>query len=101
MSKSDSHRKAQAKAAGKNGRTEIPLSRGRKLDAMTADKKRATEVERCGNLIEAARRLRDSGCPQKVLQVPQKDFGKAVDAMKQAGVKGIVKNMGGTKRKSV
>ena len=101
MPKSNSHSRAQAKAAGKGGKTEASIKNGQKVDAMTANKKRATEVERSGNFAKAAQRLKDSGCPQKVMQVPQKDFDKAVEAMKKAGVKGTVKNMGGTKRKSV
>ncbi len=102
MAKSQSHRRAQSKAAGKSGRTEVPLKGGRRLDAATA--KKATEVERSGDrklLEKAAQRLKASGKPQKILQVPQKDMNVATDAMKATKVKGTVKNMGGTKRKSV
>ncbi len=102
MSESTSHKKAKTKAAGKGGRTEVPLPRNRRLDAET-DKK-ATEVERSGTaqgLKKAVRRLRDSRKPQKVLQVPQKDIPKAVEAMKEIGVSGTVKNMSGTKKRSV
>lgn len=101
MSKSNSHKSAQSKAAGKNGQTEYKLKNGQKLDAITSNKKRATEVERCGNLTEAVKRLKLSGADQKVLQVPQKDMNKAATAMKEVGVKGTIKNMSGTKRKSV
>ena len=102
MAKSPSHKRAQAKAAGKAGRTEVPLKGNRRLDART--RKRATEVERSGNpsrLEAAAQRLRDSRAPQKVLLVPQKDMTRAAAAMKKVGVGGSVKNMGGTKRRSV
>lgn len=102
MGKSKSHRRAQARAAGDRGKTEVPLKSGRRLDART--KATATEVERSGNkrnLEQAARRLKQSGAPRKVLQVPQKDMPKAAKAMKTEGVKGSVKNMGGTKRRSV
>ena len=102
MSESNSHKNAKNKAAGKNGRTEVPLSRKRRLDAATPTK--ATEVERSGSssgLEKAAQRLKDSGRKQKVLQVPQKDIPKAVAAMKKKRVQGTVKNMGGTKRVSV
>ena len=102
MGKSQSHKRAQAKAAGKSGRTEVPLKGGRRLDAATAHK--AIEVERSGDrklLEKAAQRLKASGKPQKILQVPQKDMSEATDAMKSTKVKGTVKNMGGTKRKSV
>jgi len=102
MAESKSHKKAKAKAAGKSGKTEVPLSRNRRLDAAT--KKTATEVERSGSasgLEKAAKRLKDSGKPRKVLQVPQKDMDKAAASMKKAGVSGTVKNMSGTKRRSV
>lgn len=101
MSKSESHKKAQNKAAGKNGYTEYQLKNGKKLDAMSANKKRATEVERNGNFSDATKRLKASGASQKVLQVPQKDMKRAEQAMKESGVNGTVKNMSGTKRKSV
>lgn len=52
-------------------------------------------------LEKAAKRLKDSGKPQKILQVPQKDMAKAAKALKNVGVGGTVKNMGGTKRRSV
>ena len=51
---------------------------GKRLDARTQGGGRATEVERSGSsqgLEAAARRLKQSGAPQKVLQVPQKDMG--------------------------
>ena len=102
MAESQSHKRAKSKAAGKSRTTEAPLKGNRRLDAQTS--KRATEVELSGSkarLEKAAKRLKDSGKPQKVLQVPQKDMPKAVKAMQTKGVKGSVKNMGGTKRKSV
>jgi len=101
MSKSVSHKRAQQKAAGKDGRTEVPIKGGQKLDALSASGKKATEVERCGNVEAAAKRLQKVSAPQKVLQVPQKDMGKAAKAMKDVGVKGTVKNLSGTKRRSV
>ena len=102
MAESQSHKRAKSKAAGKGGKTETPLSGNRRLDARTKNK--ATEVERSGSnerLERAAQRLKDSGLPQKVLQVPQDDMDKAVAAMKAKRVRGTVKNMGGTKRRSV
>jgi len=102
MSETKSHKQAKNKAAGASGTTEKPLSGRRRLDAATP--KRATEVERSGSqqrLEQAARRLKSSRKPQKVLQVPQHDMGDAAKAMKKLGVKGTVKNMAGTKRKSV
>ena len=102
MSESKSHRQAKAKAAGKTGTTEKPLPGKRRLDAATA--KRATEVERSGTtqgLKKAAQRLKDSGKLQKVLQVPQQHMGLAAEAMRKVGIGGTLKNMGGTKRRSV
>ena len=79
-----------------------PIQGDRRLDAATES--RATEVERSGKqaaLQSAARRLRDSGKPQKVLQVPEKDLSKAKDAMRSVGVSGTVKNLSGSKRQRV
>ena len=102
MAKSPSHKRAQSKAAGKKGKTEVPLPRKRRLDAKSGNT--STEVERSGQparLRKAARRLKSAGTKRKVLQVPQNDMGKAEEAMKQEEVSGTVKNMGGTKSKSV
>ena len=102
MAESQSHKRAKSKAAGKSGKTEAPLKGNRRVDAQT--KGRATEIERSGNkarLEKAAQRLKDSKKPQKVLQVPQKDMPKAAEAMKARRVKGTIKNMRGSKRKSV
>ena len=101
MPETHSHRRAKKRAAGPGGRTEIPLKGKLRLDALTKGGGRATEVERSGSsagLAAAAQRLKMSKAPQKVLQVPQKDMGSAVKAMRRAGIGGTVKNMGGTKR---
>lgn len=102
MGETQSHKRAKAKAAGREGKTEVPLKRGRRLDA--ARKKTATEVERSGSdaaLKRAAQRLKASRKKQKVLQVPQKDMPKAAKAMRDVGAGGSVKNMTGSKRQSV
>ena len=104
LSEKPSHRRAKNKAAGPGGQTEVPLPGGKRLDARTEGGGRATEVERSGTpqrLAAAARRLKSSGAPQKVLQVPQKDMDAAAQAMRKAGIGGTVKNMGGTQRRSV
>jgi len=44
---------------------------------------------------------KDGDKPQKVLQVPQKDMAKAAKATQNIGISGIIKNMGGTRRRSV
>ena len=100
MSESPAHRRAKRLAAGPGGRTEVPLRGKQRLDALSKGGGRATEVERSGSssgLGSAAHRLKKSGAPQKVLQVPQKDMGGAVKAMQRAGIGGTVKNMSGTK----
>lgn len=104
MAETSSHKRAKSAAAGRSGRQEVALSHNRRLDALTASGKRATEVERSGThqgQYAAARRLKASGASQKVLQVPQQDMGMAYKAMKNVGVKGTVKNMSSTKNRSV
>lgn len=104
MSISQSHKRAQRKAAGRSGRTEVKIKGGRRLDAVTKSGKRATEIERNGSRVsleKAARKLKYRKSSQKVLQVPQKNMKKAVKAMKKVGTRGTVKNMGGTKRRFV
>ncbi len=104
MPETPSHRRAKNKAAGPGGQTEVPLPGGKRLDARTQGGGRVTELERSGSapgLAAAARRLKPSGAPQKVLQVPQKDMDAAAAAMRKVRVGGTVKNMGGTKRRSV
>ncbi len=102
MSESESHKRAKSKAAGKSGQTEKQISQNRRLDAVTANK--AIEVERSGSiqgLEKAALRLKASGKPQKVLQVPQNDMDKAAQVLRNLNLGGTVKNMGGTKSRSV
>jgi hypothetical protein len=105
MSKSSSHKRAQGKATGRGGKTEVKIKgTNKRLDAITKSGKTATEVERSGSTIgleKAVQRLKSKRSKQKVLQVPQKDIPKAVLAMKKKGVGGTVKNMSGTKRRSV
>jgi len=102
MPETSAHDRLKRQAAGKGGEIEKPLPDGRRIDAATG--KKATEVERSGSaaaLQAAAQRLKASGKLQKVLQVPQQDMGKAADAMRKAGTKGTVKNLTGTRRRSV
>lgn len=105
MSKSPSHKRAQGAAAGRGGRTEVKLKGSNKrLDAITKSGQTATEVERSGsmkNLEKAAQRLKMRRSQRKVLQVPQPDMSKAAQAMQKKKVHGTVKNMTGTKRRSV
>jgi len=99
-----SHKRAQSRATGRDGKKEVKLTGGKKLDAVNKSSTKATEVERSGNikmLEKAALRLKLRRSRQKVLQVPQKDINKAAGAMKKVGTKGTVKNMTGTKRRNV
>ena len=102
MAELQSQKRGKSKAAGRQGRAEVALLGGRRLDAKTRLK--ATEVVRNGRMASletAAQRLKSTRAPQKVLQVPQKDMPKAVQAMRKVRVGGTVKNMTGTKRQSV
>ena len=99
MAESKSHKRAKSQAAGRN---EVGISRNRRIDSMS--RKRATEVERSGSTLlleKAARRLKATHKPQKVLTVPNQDIAKGVAAMRSNKVKGTVRNMSGTKRRYV
>ena len=97
MPETKSHKQAKRKAPGK---TEAPIKGGRRLDSQSP--KTSTEVERNPqNIPKAVKRLKDSGTPRKVLQVPQKDMETAKDEMRKQGVKGTIKNMGDTKKTRV
>lgn len=97
MSETQSHKRAKSKAPGKS---EVPISKNRRLDSAT--NKTATEIERNRqNIPKAVDRLRDSGRPRRVLQVPQKDMKQAAKVMRQRGVSGTVKNLSSTKRMSI
>jgi len=105
MPEKPSHKRAKRKA-GRGGRTEVPLSRRRRLDAKRKVGRayRAEEIQRTGSgkvFLDAARRLRDSGSKIKILRTRQENMDKAEEAMRKARVKGQVQNMGGTKRKYV
>lgn len=99
MAESQAHKRAKGRAPGQK---EVSIPGNRRLDS--ASPKTATEIERSGTpagLNAAASRLKASHRPRKVLQVPNLDMDLAVVAMRKVGVKGSVKNMGGTKRRQV
>lgn len=94
-------RDAQRRAAGRGGRVDIPLPSGRTLCALTASGRRATEIEHSGSferLLCAAERLAEIGVRESILLVPQPHMALAAEAMRQVGVIGTVKNMGGTRK---
>ena len=97
MPESQSHKKAKSKAPGK---TEVPIRGGGRLDSATL--KTATQVERNrSSLPVTVSRLKSSGRPRRVLQVPQNLMRDAAAEMRRQNVSGTVKNMSGNKRLSV
>ena len=97
MPESQSHKRAKQKAPGK---TEVRVKGGGRLDSAT--RKTATQVERNRpSLPTSVKRLKSSGRPRKVLQVPQHLMKDAASEMRRQNVPGTVKNMSGTKRQSV
>jgi hypothetical protein len=102
MAESIAHKRAKKKAAGSSGETEVALPGKKRLDARNS--KKATEVERSGSkdsLEKAVDRLSTQKKLKKELVVPEPDIKKAVDLMREKGVKGTGKNMTGTKRTMV
>jgi hypothetical protein len=102
MAESTTHKRAKSKAAGKSGRTEVPISRGRRLDAVTGSK--AIEIETSGQparLERAAQRLKASRKTSHVLVVPQRDMRKAAVAMRSVRTSGTVRNLSGTHSNTV
>lgn len=97
MPESPSHKRAKAKAPGK---TEVRVRGGGRVDAATS--KTATQVERNpSNLQNSVAKLKASGRPRRVLQVPQHLMNDASEEMRKQNVSGTVKNMSGTKRRSI
>lgn len=98
MAEGTTHRRTKVKAAGKSGRTEVRISRNRRIDAVIGNK--AVEVETSGTaarLEKAAKRLKDSGKKQRILVVPQTHMKKASAAFRSARTSGTVRNLSGTK----
>jgi len=99
---SRAHRRAQKRAAGREGQVEKTLKSGKRVDAITRVK--ATEIERWPTrtgLLKSAERLKESRRRQKVLVVPDSKMAHAREAMRIVGIGGTVKNLSGTRRSSV
>jgi hypothetical protein len=97
MPESQSHKTAKRKAPGKS---EVLISGGRRLDSATA--KTATEIERnLPGISKAVSRLKASGRPRRVLQVPQQHMNTATAEFRRQKVSGTVKNLSGTKTRPV
>ena len=96
MSESRSHKKGKGNAA----RTEVPISGGRRLDAIRGTT--AIEVERGGTprkIDQALSRLSTQANKQKILRVPQSDMNLAVERAKQKNMNVTVTNLSKTKRR--
>lgn len=93
------HTQLKRWAAGPTGTTEKPQRGGTRLDARRP--KQAIEVERSGRLEAALRRLGKEKGVQRVLQVPQRDFDRAIEAAQQAGVGVTVANLSGIRKRSL
>lgn len=97
MPESKSHKKGKGSAA----RKEVPISRGRRLDAIRG--KFAIEVERGGDpkkVDQALSRLRTQHNKSKILRVPQKDMDMAIQQAQKKKVHVTVTNLSKTKRRS-
>ena len=82
---------------------EAPRARRRRLKSRAADR-RVKEVDRntsLARLERAAKRLKSAHASERVLSVPQWNMDKAVEAMKRAGVSGVVTNLCGTRKQRV
>ena len=76
------------KAAGKHGKTEVPLKDDKRLDALNREK--ATEVERSGSkegLQKSVSRLQEIRRKSKELVVPRKDVTKAKNVVGNRPIK--------------
>jgi len=96
MAESRSHKKGK----GNTARTEVPISRGRRLDAIRG--RHAIEVERGGTpgkIDQALSRLRTQSNKNKILRVPQSDMDLAVQRAQQKKMNVTVTNLAKTKRK--
>lgn len=83
--------------------TEPKRARRRRMDAKAADRQ-ATEIDRSSKVVcleRAAKRLRCAHASERVLSVPQWNMDKAAEAMRRAGVSGVVTNLCGTRKRRV
>ncbi len=96
MAETRAHRVGKGSAA----RKEVPISRGRRLDAVRGHY--AIEVERSGTksgINAALSRLRTQANKAKILRVPQPDMRKALSLARQKHMNVAVTNMAKTKRR--
>jgi hypothetical protein len=98
MSIASSRAQARQREGGATVQTDSDVKQGHRGDA--ASTRRATVIERSGDperIRLATLRLKDSGRPQKILQVPHSYIPLAAFTMWSSGVSGTVKNLSGTK----
>ena len=96
MAESRSHKTGKGNAS----RQEVPISRGRRLDAIRGHN--AIEVERGGTpktINKALSRLRTQSNKNKIIRVPQSDMDKALDLARKKEMNVTVTNLAKTKRK--
>ncbi len=75
-------------------------ARRRRLEEKSKDGKKASVVDRSGNVVQlerAAKRLKHANAAGRVLHVQQWHMDKAVAAMRRAGVSGEVRNLCGSR----
>ena len=95
MPESKGHKRGKGNAA----KTEVPISRGRRLDARRG--KFAIEVERNISslaLSKALSRLKSQRSSKKILRVPQPNMKKAVGLAIEKKINVTVTNIAKTKR---
>lgn len=82
---------------------EAPRARRRRLRSRSGER-RVQEVDRSESVAQlerAAKRLKVAHAAERVLVVPQWNMDKAIEAMKRAGVSGVVTNLCGTRKQRV
>jgi hypothetical protein len=79
-------------------------ARRRRLTEQAKDGKKALVVDRSGSLSHlehSAKRLKSANVEQRVLYVPHWDMAKAGEAMRRAGVTGVVSNLCGGRHRRI
>ena len=83
------------------GPVEKPAARRSRLSAKAHCDKRSAVIDRSGlvgPLERAAKKLKRAPASERILRVPQWDMDLAVEAMRKAGVDGVVTNLCGSRR---
>jgi hypothetical protein len=96
------HTQLTRKAAGRGGRTEVPIAGGRRLDIKKPNA--AIEIERSADparIRAALQRLTTQTNIRKELRVPQPNLDRAAEIARGAGIKVTVTNLSGSKRRPV